>query len=280
MRSRRSFFNFTVLRKDITRFFPVWGLFCVFLGLVWLSLHMSGARYIGRELMGFFTLASPWIAAYALICAVTLFGDLFQSRLCNALHTMPLRREGWFFTHAAAGALFFLVPYGLFCFMTVPLGVRWGFGGIEFLLGTMEYVLFFGMAILCVMLSGNRVGTVLLFFPVIVVMFFFLALMQDTGYMARVAFFMDRALRRIGLSGRSIVPMVMGFGCTVPAVMATRTLPSERDRKLTILLTPFMSCTAKLPIYGFFVHVFFPGKEVFRCAGKGVVHSVRCRDTA
>ena len=163
MRSRRSFFNFTVLRKDITRFFPVWGLFCVFLGLVWLSLHMSGARYIGRELMGFFTLASPWIAAYALICAVTLFGDLFQSRLCNALHAMPLRREGWFFTHAAAGALFFLVPFGLFCFLTVPLGVRWGFGGIEFLLGTLEYALFFGMALLCVMLTGNRVGTVLLF---------------------------------------------------------------------------------------------------------------------
>ena len=105
----------------------------------------------------------------------------------------------------------------------------------------------------------NGVGTVLLFFPIIVVMFFFLSLLQDTGYMARVAFFMDRALRRIGLSGRSIVPMVMGFGCTVPAVMATRTLPSERDRKLTILLTPFMSCATKIAIYGFVAQAFFPG---------------------
>ncbi|MBO4365074.1 MAG: ferrous iron transport protein B, partial [Eggerthellaceae bacterium] len=106
----------------------------------------------------------------------------------------------------------------------------------------------------------NGVGTVLLFFPIIVVMFFFLSLLQDTGYMARVAFFMDRALRKIGLSGRSIVPMIMGFGCTVPAVMATRTLPSERDRKLTILLTPFMSCATKLTIYGFVAGAFFPGK--------------------
>ena len=104
----------------------------------------------------------------------------------------------------------------------------------------------------------NGVGTVLLFFPIIVIMFFFLSLLQDTGYMARVAFFMDRALRKIGLSGRSIVPMVMGFGCTVPAIMATRTLPSERDRKLTILLTPFMSCATKLTIYGFVASAFFP----------------------
>ena len=106
----------------------------------------------------------------------------------------------------------------------------------------------------------NGVGTVLLFFPIIVVMFFFLSLLQDTGYMARVAFVMDRTLRRIGLSGRSIVPMVMGFGCTVPAVMATRTLPSERDRKLTILLTPFMSCATKLTIYGFVADALFPGQ--------------------
>ena len=104
------------------------------------------------------------------------------------------------------------------------------------------------------------VGTVLLFFPIIVVMFFFLSLLQDTGYMARVAFVMDRVLRRIGLSGRSIVPMVMGFGCTVPAVMATRTLPSERDRKLTVLLTPFMSCATKLAIYGFVADALFPGQ--------------------
>ena len=103
------------------------------------------------------------------------------------------------------------------------------------------------------------VGSVLSFLPVIVLMFFFLSLLEDSGYIARVAFFMDKILRRIGLSGRSIVPMLIGFGCTVPAVMSTRTLPSERDRRMTILLTPFMSCTAKLPIYSFFVHAFFPG---------------------
>ncbi|MBR1456196.1 MAG: ferrous iron transport protein B, partial [Oscillospiraceae bacterium] len=102
------------------------------------------------------------------------------------------------------------------------------------------------------------VGSVLSFLPIIVTLFFFLSLLEDSGYIARVAFFMDKLLRRIGLSGRSIVPMLIGFGCTVPAVMSTRTLPSERDRKMTILLTPFMSCTAKLPIYAFFVSAFFP----------------------
>ena len=103
------------------------------------------------------------------------------------------------------------------------------------------------------------VGTVLSFLPIIVVLFFFLSLLEDSGYIARVAFFMDKLLRKIGLSGRSIVPMLIGFGCTVPAVMSTRTLPSARDRKMTILLTPFMSCSAKLPIYAFFVSAFFPG---------------------
>lgn len=102
------------------------------------------------------------------------------------------------------------------------------------------------------------VGSVLSFLPVIVTLFFLLSLMEDSGYIARVAFFMDKLLRKIGLSGRSIVPMLIGFGCTVPAVMSTRTLPSERDRKMTILLTPFMSCSAKLPIYSFFVSAFFP----------------------
>ncbi|MBQ9061248.1 MAG: ferrous iron transport protein B [Eubacterium sp.] len=102
------------------------------------------------------------------------------------------------------------------------------------------------------------VGSVLSFLPIIVTLFLFLSLLEDSGYIARVAFFMDKILRRIGLSGRSIVPLLIGFGCTVPAVMATRTLPSERDRRMTILLTPFMSCTAKLPIYGFFVNAFFP----------------------
>ena len=102
------------------------------------------------------------------------------------------------------------------------------------------------------------VGSVLSFLPIIITMFFFLSMLEDSGYIARVAFFMDKTLRRIGLSGRSIVPMLIGFGCTVPAVMSTRTLPSARDRKMTILLTPFMSCTAKMPIYGFFVTAFFP----------------------
>ena len=97
------------------------------------------------------------------------------------------------------------------------------------------------------------VGSVVSFLPLIVTLFLFLSLLEDSGYIARVAFFMDKLLRRIGLSGRSIVPMLIGFGCTVPAVMSTRTLPSDRDRRMTILLTPFMSCTAKLPIYSFFV---------------------------
>ncbi|MBQ7169013.1 MAG: ferrous iron transport protein B [Synergistaceae bacterium] len=102
------------------------------------------------------------------------------------------------------------------------------------------------------------IGSVLSFLPIIITLFFFLSILEDSGYTARVAFFMDKLLRKIGLSGRSIVPMLIGFGCTVPAVMSTRTLPSERDRRMTILLTPFMSCTAKLPIYAFFVDAFFP----------------------
>lgn len=106
----------------------------------------------------------------------------------------------------------------------------------------------------------NGVGGVLSFLPIIVTLFFFLSMLEDSGYMARVAFIMDKLLRKLGLSGRSIVPMLIGFGCTVPGVMASRTLPSERDRKMTILLTPFMSCTAKLPIYAFFTAAFFPGK--------------------
>ena len=117
-------------------------------------------------------------------------------------------------------------------------------------------------ALYSVIMDGilTGVGSVLSFLPIIVTLFFFLSLMEDSGYIARVAFVMDKLLRKIGLSGKSIVPLLIGFGCTVPAVMATRTLTSERDRKMTILLTPFMSCTAKLPIYAFFVSVFFPGR--------------------
>ena len=111
------------------------------------------------------------------------------------------------------------------------------------------------------------VGSVLSFLPIIVTLFFFLSILEDSGYIARVAFVMDKLLRKIGLSGRSIVPMLIGFGCTVPAVMATRTLPSERDRRMTILLTPFMSCTAKLPIYAFFVNAFFPKRGALVMVG-------------
>ena len=109
----------------------------------------------------------------------------------------------------------------------------------------------------------SGVGSVLSFLPQIVVLFFFLSILEDSGYMARVAFVMDRLLRKIGLSGRSFVPMIIGFGCSVPAIMASRTLPSERDRKMTILLTPFMSCSAKLPIYALFTAAFFSKNQVW-----------------
>ncbi len=137
-------------------------------------------------------------------------------------------------------------------------------GGIEWLTGVVDRAMTAGgvnETIHSLVIGGifEGVGSVLSFLPIIVTMFFFLSMLEDSGYIARVAFFMDKLLRRIGLSGRSIVPMLIGFGCTVPAVMSTRTLPSERDRRMTILLTPFMSCTAKLPIYGFFVNAFFPG---------------------
>ena len=111
------------------------------------------------------------------------------------------------------------------------------------------------------------VGSVLSFLPIIITMFLFLSLLEDSGYIARVAFVMDKLLRKLGLSGRSIVPLLIGFGCTVPAVMSTRTLPSERDRRMTILLTPFMSCTAKLPIYAFFVNAFFPNYKALIMTG-------------
>ena len=135
--------------------------------------------------------------------------------------------------------------------------------GIEKIAGAVESVMLstnVNPAVQSLIMNGifEGVGSVLSFLPIIVIMFFFLSMLEDSGYIARVAFVMDKMLRKIGLSGRSIVPLLIGFGCTVPAVMSTRTLPSERDRKMTILLTPFMSCTAKLPIYGFFISVFFP----------------------
>lgn len=122
----------------------------------------------------------------------------------------------------------------------------------------------------------NGVGSVLSFLPVIVVLFFFLSMLEDSGYLARVAFVMDKLVRKLGLSGRSVVPMLIGFGCTVPGVMATRTLPSERDRKMTILLTPFMSCSAKVPIYGFFAAAFFPGYAAFIMIGLYLLGIVFC----
>ncbi len=135
--------------------------------------------------------------------------------------------------------------------------------GIDALAGLTERAMQAGhvnQAVQSLVLKGlfEGVGSVVSFLPLIVILFLFLSLLEDSGYIARVAFFMDKILRKIGLSGRSIVPMLIGFGCTVPAVMSTRTLPSDRDRRMTILLTPFMSCTAKLPIYSFFVSVFFP----------------------
>lgn len=138
----------------------------------------------------------------------------------------------------------------------VELGVEW----LTSLTGQFLVSMGVSEAIRSLIMDGifAGVGSVISFLPIIVVLFFFLSLLEDTGYMARVAFVMDKLLRKIGLSGRSIVPMLIGFGCTVPGVMASRTLPSERDRKMTIMLTPFMSCSAKLPIYGFFTHIFFP----------------------
>lgn len=134
--------------------------------------------------------------------------------------------------------------------------VTWAADSVGELLGAMNVNEVIQSLVLDGIIQG--VGSVLSFLPIIITMFFFLSILEDSGYMARVAFVMDKLLRKIGLSGRSIVPMLIGFGCTVPAVMASRTLSSERDRKMTILLTPFMSCSAKLPIYGFFTAAFFP----------------------
>ncbi len=161
----------------------------------------------------------------------------------------------------------FIGVMGLVCFLTFNVIGGWLQGlletGIEALTGIVDSALTsagVNEVLHELIINGifEGVGSVLSFLPIIVTMFFFLSLLEDSGYIARVAFVMDKLLRKLGLSGRSIVPLLIGFGCTVPAVMATRTLPSQRDRKMTILLTPFMSCTAKLPIYGFFVDAFFP----------------------
>ena len=144
--------------------------------------------------------------------------------------------------------------------------------GIDFVSGVVNLAMItthVNPAVRSLVIDGifNGVGSVLSFLPIVVTLFYFLSMLEDSGYIARVAFVMDKLLRKIGLSGRSIVPLLIGFGCTVPAVMSTRILPSRRDRRMTIFLTPFMSCTAKLPIYAFFVNAFFPGKGGFIMTG-------------
>ncbi len=159
---------------------------------------------------------------------------------------------------AIMGTIFFLTFFLVGPFLQDLLAK--GIGALGALCGRAMEAGHVNAAIQSLVLEGifEGVGSVLSFLPLIIILFFFLSLLEDSGYIARVAFVMDKILRKIGLSGRSIVPMLIGFGCTVPAVMSTRTLPSDRDRRMTILLTPFMSCTAKLPIYSFFVSVFFP----------------------
>ena len=162
--------------------------------------------------------------------------------------------------------MFLLIMFAIFWLTFNVIGawlqglLEWGIDKLSVIVDAALTAMNVNEAIHSLVIDGifTGVGSVLSFLPIIVTLFFFLSLMEDSGYIARVAFVMDKLLRKIGLSGRSIVPMLIGFGCTVPAVMATRTLTSERDRKMTILLTPFMSCTAKLPIYAFFVSVFFP----------------------
>jgi len=147
---------------------------------------------------------------------------------------------------------------GAFLQNLLALGVEAGVAALDALLTRLAIIPGLHSLVIDGICAG--VGSVISFLPIIVVLFVFLSLLEDSGYMARVAFVMDKLLRKIGLSGRSIVPLLIGFGCTVPAVMASRTMPSERDRKMTIFLTPFMSCTAKLPVYGFFANAFFPGR--------------------
>ena len=184
---------------------------------------------IDRVLTGKWTAIPCFIFIMAAVFLLTfnVIGAFFQNLLESGIDALSLAVDNWMTAANVNSALHGLVIDGIF-------------GGV---------------------------GSVLSFLPVVVTLFFFLSIMEDIGYVARVAFFMDKLLRKIGLSGRSIVPMLIGFGCTVPAVMSTRTLPSRRDRKMTILLTPFMSCTAKLPIYAFFISAFFPGNGGFIMTG-------------
>ena len=201
----------------------------------------------------------------------------FIHRVCDATVRKPResrehlrsRQIDRFLTGKYTAIPAFIAVMGLVFFLTFNvIGAKlqeWTEAGVEALTGTVDAALTAGHVndtIHGLIVDGifAGVGSVLSFLPIIVVLFFFLSILEDSGYTARVAFFMDKLLRKIGLSGRSIVPMLIGFGCTVPAVMATRTLPSDRDRRMTVLLTPFMSCTAKVPIYAFFTAAFFPGR--------------------
>ena len=181
--------------------------------------HIRSAK-IDKVLTGKYTAIPVFIAIMALIFFLTfnVFGAFLQGILENAVESLTKLTDGFLASAGVNDVLHGLIIKGVF----------------------------------------RGVGSVISFLPIIVILFLFLSLLEDSGYIARVAFFMDKLLRKTGLSGRSIVPLLIGFGCTVPAVMSTRTLPSERDRRMTILLTPFVSCTAKLPIYMFFVDAFFP----------------------
>ena len=184
------------------------------------SKEHSRSQKIDKILTGKYTAIPAFIFIMALVFFLTfnVIGAFFQGLLETGIENLTNIVAAWFTKHGVNQVLHGLIIDGIFA----------------------------------------GVGGVLSFLPIIVTLFFFLSMLEDSGYIARVAFVMDKLLRKLGLSGRSIVPLLIGFGCTVPAVMATRTLPSERDRKMTILLTPFMSCTAKLPIYAFFVNAFFP----------------------
>ena len=184
------------------------------------SKEHSRSQKIDKILTGKYTAIPAFIFIMALVFFLTfnVIGAFFQGLLETGIENLTNVVAAWFTKHGVNQVLHGLIIDGIFA----------------------------------------GVGGVLSFLPIIITLFFFLSMLEDSGYIARVAFVMDKLLRKLGLSGRSIVPLLIGFGCTVPAVMATRTLPSERDRKMTILLTPFMSCTAKLPIYAFFVNAFFP----------------------
>ncbi len=188
------------------------------------SKERERSRRIDKILTGKFTAIPSFVCIMAVIFFLTfnVIGAWLQARLEDGINWLTVGIDNWMETSNVNPVIHSLVVDGVF----------------------------------------NGVGSVLSFLPIIVTLFFFLSLLEDTGYMARVAFVMDKLLRKIGLSGRSIVPMLIGFGCSVPGVMSSRTLPSERDRKMTIMMIPFMSCTAKLPIYGFFTAVFFPNHGV------------------